>query len=105
MKARVAHTDALTALKTAEQILRKSPDHADTLAMKALTLNQLGQSEEAFALGKLALQKNMKSHICWHVYGLLYRSAKNVEEAIKAYKFALRLEPEAATIQRDLAFL
>ena len=59
----------------------------------------------AFALGKVALQHDMKSHICWHVYGLLYRSAKNLEEAIKAYKFALRLEPESAQILRDLAFL
>jgi tetratricopeptide (TPR) repeat protein len=47
----------------------------------------------------------MKSHMCWHVYGLLYRSTKQLDEAIKAYKFALKLEPESAQIQRDLAFL
>jgi tetratricopeptide (TPR) repeat protein len=47
----------------------------------------------------------MKSHICWHVYGLLYRSTKKLDEAIKAYKFALKLEPDSAQIQRDLAFL
>lgn len=47
----------------------------------------------------------MKSHICWHVYGLLYRSVKNLEEAIKAYKFALKLEPDSQQIQRDLAYL
>lgn len=47
----------------------------------------------------------MKSHICWHVYGLLYRSTKQLDEAIKAYKFALKLEPESVQIQRDLAFL
>ena len=47
----------------------------------------------------------MKSHVCWHVYGLLWRSAKNFDEAIKAYKFALKLEPESQQIQRDLALL
>jgi N-alpha-acetyltransferase 15/16, NatA auxiliary subunit len=47
----------------------------------------------------------MKSHMCWHVYGLLYRSTKQLDEAIKAYKFALKLEPESVQIQRDLAFL
>lgn len=47
----------------------------------------------------------MKSHICWHVYGLIYRSDRNLEEAIKAYKNALRLEPDSAQIQRDLAYL
>ena len=73
--------------------------------MKALIMNSQGKTEEAFALGKVALQCDMKSHVCWHVYGLLYRAVKNFEEAIKAYKFALRLEPDSAQIQRDLALL
>lgn len=75
------------------------------MAMKALILNGQGKTEEAFALGKEALTVDMKSHICWHVYGLLYRTNKNFEESIKAYKFALKLEPESAQIQRDLAIL
>jgi tetratricopeptide (TPR) repeat protein len=92
-------------LKAAEQILKKNPDHGDTMAMKALIINQQGKTDEAFALGKKALMADMKSHICWHVYGLLYRHQKNFEEAIKAYKSALKLEPESLQIQRDLAFL
>jgi tetratricopeptide (TPR) repeat protein len=73
--------------------------------MKALIMNSQGKTDEAFALAKVALQCDMKSHVCWHVYGLLYRAVKNFEEAIKAYKFALRLEPDSAQIQRDLALL
>lgn len=92
-------------LKCAEQILRKHPDHGDTQAMKALIINSQGHTDEAFALAKVALKNDMKSHICWHVYGLLYRSVKNFEESIKAYRFALKLEPQANQIQRDLALL
>lgn len=92
-------------LKAAEQILRKYPNHGDTQAMKALILSNQGKSDEAFELCKLALKNAMKSHVCWHVYGLLYRSKKNYEEAIKAYKFALKLDPENSQIQRDLAQL
>ena len=73
--------------------------------MKALITSNLGQQEEAFAMAKEALKNDMKSHICWHVYGLLYRAEKNYEEAIKAYRFALRIEPESQPIQRDLALL
>ena len=73
--------------------------------MKALILNSQGHGEEAFALGKVALKNDMKSNICWHVYGLLWRSLKNYEEAIKAYRMALRLAPESANILRDLAHL
>lgn len=92
-------------LKAAEQILKKNPKHGDTLAMKALIINSMGKTDEAFALAKEALTADMKSHICWHVYGLLYRHQKNFEEAIKAYKFALKLEPGSPQIQRDLAYL
>lgn len=92
-------------IKAAEQILKKNPKHGDTMAMKALILNAQGKTDEAFALGKEALTVDMKSHICWHVYGLLYRTNKNFEEAIKAYRFALRLEPDSSQIQRDLAVL
>ncbi|KAI2626238.1 tetratricopeptide [Xylaria nigripes] len=92
-------------LKAAEQILKKHPKHGDTMAMKALIINSTGKTDEAFALAKEALTADMKSHICWHVYGLLYRHQKNFEEAIKAYKYALKIEPGSPQIQRDLALL
>jgi tetratricopeptide (TPR) repeat protein len=85
--------------------LKKVPNHGDTQAMKALILNSQGKTEEAFDLAKLALKNAMKSNVCWHVYGLLYRSVKNYDEAIKAYKFALRLDPDSRQIQRDLSLL
>ncbi|KAL8705870.1 MAG: hypothetical protein Q9201_001018 [Fulgogasparrea decipioides] len=92
-------------LKAADQILRKNPTHGDTQAMKALIFNAQGNSDEAFAMCKVALKNAMKSHVCWHVYGLLWKNIKNYEEAIKAYKFALRIEPESQQILRDLALL
>jgi peptide alpha-N-acetyltransferase len=92
-------------IKAAEQILRKHPNHGDTQAMKALILSNQGKTEEAFELCKLGLKNAMKSHVCWHVYGLLYRGVKNYDEAIKAYRFALRLDPDSVQIQRDLALL
>lgn len=95
----------LAGVKAAEQVLRKNPNHADTQAMKALIISHQGQQKEAFALAKTALNNNMRSHVCWHVYGLLYRADKNFDESIKAYKFALKLDPESVPIQRDLAHL
>lgn len=73
--------------------------------MKALIMNAQGSTDEAFVLCKEALKNAMKSHVCWHVYGLLWRCIKNYEEAIKAYKFALKLEPDSQQILRDLALL
>ncbi|KAK3725136.1 hypothetical protein LTR37_000647 [Vermiconidia calcicola] len=92
-------------LKAAEQILKKHPTHGDTQAMKALILSNQSKHDEAFELCKLALKNAMKSNVCWHVYGLLWRQIKNYEEAMKAYKFALKLDPDSIQIQRDLAHL
>ncbi|KAI5780492.1 NMDA receptor-regulated protein 1-domain-containing protein [Geopyxis carbonaria] len=92
-------------LKACEQILRKNPKHGETMAMKGLIINTLGRTEEAFAIAKDALRQDMRSHVCWHVYGLLYRAEKNFEESVKAYKMALRFDPESPQILRDLALL
>ena len=46
-----------------------------------------------------------RSHVCWHVYGILHRSNRDYNEAIKAYKQALRIEPENLQILRDLSLL
>ncbi|TGZ82228.1 N-terminal acetyltransferase A, auxiliary subunit [Ascodesmis nigricans] len=92
-------------LKTCEQILKKNPNHGETMAMKGLIINALGRTEEAFAIAKDAVKQDMRSHVVWHVYGLLYRSEKMYDKAIGAYKMALRFEPESAQILRDLALL
>lgn len=46
-----------------------------------------------------------RSHVCWHVYGLLHRADRNYPEAIKAYKQALRIDPANLQILRDLSLL
>lgn len=48
---------------------------------------------------------NPRSHVCWHVYGLLHRSDHDYNEAIKAYKNALRMDPQNLQILRDLSML
>ena len=58
--------------------------------MKGLTLNCTGKKEEAYDLVKKGLKNDLTSHVCWHVYGLLQRSDKKYDEAIKCYRNALR---------------
>ena len=57
------------ALKVADQILRKHPDHGETQAMKGLVYNCLEKKEEAYELVRAGLKNDLKSHVCWHVYG------------------------------------
>ncbi|GJJ69727.1 N-alpha-acetyltransferase 15/16, NatA auxiliary subunit [Entomortierella parvispora] len=91
--------------KGAEQILKKFPEHGETLALKGLFCNHLDKKEEAYEFVKKGLRHDLKSHICWHVFGLLYRSDKNYEEALKCYSQALKIDKENIQIMRDFSLL
>jgi len=92
-------------LKSADAVLKRFPEHGETLAMKGLICNGLEKKEEAYELVRKGLKFDLKSHVCWHVYGLLYRSDRNYREAIKCYRNALRLDKENSQILRDLSLL
>uniref|UniRef100_A0AAR5PIA3 N-alpha-acetyltransferase 15, NatA auxiliary subunit n=1 Tax=Dendroctonus ponderosae TaxID=77166 RepID=A0AAR5PIA3_DENPD len=94
-------------LKFAKQILSnpKFQEHGETLAMKGLTLNCLGRKEEAYEHVRRGLRNDLKSHVCWHVYGLLQRSDKKYDEAIKCYRNALKWDKNNIQILRDLSLL
>ncbi|RWR77484.1 Tetratricopeptide repeat-containing domain-containing protein [Cinnamomum micranthum f. kanehirae] len=92
-------------LKAADAILKKFPDHGETLSMKGLTLNCMDRKVEAYELVRCGLKNDLKSHVCWHVYGLLYRSDREYGEAIKCYRNALKIEQNNIEILRDLSLL
>ncbi|KAH8059859.1 hypothetical protein JL720_13667 [Aureococcus anophagefferens] len=92
-------------LKASDAVLRKFPNHGETLAMRGLVLNCLERKEEAYDYVKKGLKADMRSHVCWHVYGLLYRSDRQYPQAIKSYKQALKIDPDNVQILRDLSLL
>ena len=94
-------------LKFAKQILgnAKYSEHGETQAMKGLILNCLGRKEEAYDMVQRGLRNDLKSHVCWHVYGLLQRSDKKYAEAIKCYRNALKWDKDNIQILRDLSLL
>ncbi|KAI9140409.1 NMDA receptor-regulated protein 1-domain-containing protein [Paraphysoderma sedebokerense] len=99
------HKQYKKGLKTADGILKKYPNHGETLSMKGLFLSHMDKKEEAYDHVKLGLRNDLTSHICWHVYGLLYRSDKNYEEASKCYTHALKYDKENLQILRDYSLM
>ncbi|CAG5993688.1 unnamed protein product [Menidia menidia] len=101
------HKQYRNGLKFCKQILGnpKFAEHGETLAMKGLTLNCLGKKEEAYELVRRGLRNDLRSHVCWHVYGLLQRSDKKYDEAIKCYRNALKWDKDNLQILRDLSLL
>ncbi|PIK37160.1 putative N-alpha-acetyltransferase 15, NatA auxiliary subunit [Apostichopus japonicus] len=96
-----------TGLKFAKQILTnpKFSEHGETLAMKGLIMNCLGKKDEAYELVRRGLRNDLKSHVCWHVFGLLQRSDRKYDEAIKCYRNALKWDKDNLQILRDLSLL
>ncbi|KIM42317.1 hypothetical protein M413DRAFT_444742 [Hebeloma cylindrosporum] len=92
-------------LKTADQILKKFPDHGETLCMKGLVLTHMGRREEGIDLVKKGVRLDLTSHICWHVFGLIQKADKNYEEALKSYTQALKFDKENMNLLRDSAQL
>lgn len=95
-------------LKDADKILRtpKFCEHGETLAMKGLILSCMDKKEEGYEFARRGLRNNLRSHVCWHVFGLMHRSDRNYPEAIKSYLQALRIDKVTAHLpheQRDYA--
>lgn len=65
----------------------------ETLSMKGLILNYCNKKSEAYECAAKGLKNDLKSHVCWHVYGLLQRSDRKYDEAIKCYRNALKCDP------------
>lgn len=83
--------------------MKKAPNHGDTLCLRGLHLFHLGRKVEGYEQARLGLRYALKSHVSWHIYGLMYRADRNYEEAAKCYTNALKFDPENMQILRDLA--
>lgn len=94
-------------LKICNQILSnpKYSEHGETLSMKGLILNSLGKKQEALEYVRKGLKNDVKSHVCWHVYGLLQKADHKYEEAIKCYRNALKLKKDSVQILSDLSLV
>lgn len=93
------------ALKSAEKVLESSPAHAEGLCIKAVILQAMGNLEEALAVSKSALSRNLGKAVCWHTQGLLKQAEHQNKEALKLLTQAYSLSPDNAILQRDLSLL
>lgn len=88
--------------------------------MRGLVLNTCGRNTEALENARRGLRCNLRSHVCWHVFGLIHRtngyesrvapldvltSDSDYNEAIKCYTRALSIDTENINILRDLSNL
>ncbi|KZV76643.1 N-terminal acetyltransferase A, auxiliary subunit [Peniophora sp. CONT] len=93
------------ALKAADTILKKYPEHGETTCMKGLILTHTGRRQEGVDLVRKGIRQDLTSHIVWHVYGLVQKAEKDYDGALKSYGQALRFDEHNQNILRDAAAL
>lgn len=92
-------------LKLSEALLKKYPDHGETLAMRGICYFHLDKKVQGYELVRRGVRNDMKSHIVWHVYGIIQRADHHYSDALGAYAQAHKLEPNSTNILGDLALL
>ncbi|CCW60002.1 unnamed protein product [Phytomonas sp. EM1] len=91
------------ALRSADAILSVVPEHADTLAVKGVSMFNLDHKEEGYEIIKKAIALNPGSTMAWHSLGVCQRSDRNYHEALKAFKRTLTTDPNNFNVMRDIS--
>ena len=73
--------------------------------MKGLILNSMGRKAEGEEFVKKGLMRDLRSAVCWHVYGLVHKNNRRYDEAIKCYLNAIKWDKENIQIFRDLSMV
>jgi hypothetical protein len=91
------------AIKQADAILKKFPNHGETLAMKGLTLNYTSKKEEGLGFVKLGLMNDMRYVILCQVLSLLFPICIYLSRADPTLISHLNLYSSTVQITRLLA--
>lgn len=97
--------DYAKGIETCELLLKKHPEHVETIAMKAFFLANLDKNSEAVELIKTAIKLDVKSDFAWHYLAIIHRMAKRYEEALRCLRMAVRLVPDNQFALRDISTL
>jgi peptide alpha-N-acetyltransferase len=91
------------AIKTADGILKKFPNHGETLSLKGLAEHQSGNKEVGYNLARKGLRLDVASSTAYHVLGVIYRNDRAYHQAYKYFQTAMYHDPKNDRILRDLA--
>ncbi|KAK1936163.1 tetratricopeptide repeat containing domain protein [Babesia divergens] len=94
-------------LKVADSLLAKHPKYGEVLSFKALLLSNTDESkqDEILELAKEGLRNDLKSYLCWHVLGVVYKQRKLYKDAVKCFTMALKVDPRNDRLIRDICAL
>ena len=97
---RLAEADRLYRVALAD-----TPDHADSLHLRGLTLHQVGRQTAALPLMRRALSLQPHQSSMWSNLGDALRADNDIEQGAAAMKRALILEPAQANANHNLGLV
>jgi predicted O-linked N-acetylglucosamine transferase (SPINDLY family) len=83
------------------QVLKQMPQHADALHLLGVLRHQLGDHQAAIDLIGQAIALHPNATYCFNL-GNVYRAMGRLDDAVSAYREALRLNPASADVYSNL---
>lgn len=96
---------AQAALDEVEELLALEPRNAGYLNLKAAVLTRIGEYPEAIEIFAAVLRQYPKQARIWMSYGHALKTAGRQEEAVRAYRTSISLEPTLGEAYWSLANL
>eukprot|EP00375_Theileria_parva_P004018 XP_766705.1 hypothetical protein [Theileria parva strain Muguga] len=95
------------AMKIAETLLSRHPNHGETLSVKALLMLCLEptREDEIVEVAKRGLRNGINSYLCWYSLGVVYRHIKRYKDAVKCFVMAFKLDPHNDRLLREICCL
>lgn len=97
--------DSVAALNEYDRILKKSPDHEEATVFKAQVLVELGRTQNAVALLKGFLKRDVESVPGWYALARAEQQLNHFQESVKAFEKAIDLRPSFVQASLALGFL
>lgn len=88
-----------------QQILDKTPDHAETLHLLGLIAGQMGNHERAVELINASIRVSPTDPAYHNNLGKVYGSVNMFDEAMECYRRALELDPEYDEVYSNMGII
>lgn len=93
----------LKALASYDKSVKLNPKVDTTQYNRAITLQELGRTDEALAVYELMITRDRGQTDATHDAGLIYLARGDVKKAVSRLEMAVKAEPAAADFRLDLA--
>ncbi|KAJ6249512.1 n(alpha)-acetyltransferase 15/16 [Anaeramoeba flamelloides] len=90
-------------LEEIEEVLKKKPQHPESLSLKGLVLLEIDRKEEALEFCRKGLSLGITHFFTWQAYAIYNKKTKNYKESLKCYQRAYEKDQKNLSLLIELS--